>query len=149
MSLSTSPQSGLGISLSWKTASGGTFASLVQLLDDAEFDGFDTTIINLPTLAVGTMAKAPGRTDNGTFTGSCYLVFADAGVTELMALGSSKATIYWQVMLNDGSSPTTGSTYAFQGFISNLKPGNFSGDDAPHLDFTIAISGAITATAGT
>lgn len=148
MPLSTTPESGIGISLSWKTTSGDTFASLVQLMDDCDFDGFDTTVIPLPTLAVGTLSKAPGRTDYGTFTGSVYLIPGDAGVAALVSLGASKATVYWQLMLIDGSTSTSGSTYTWQGFVSNLKPGNFTGDDAPHLDFTIAISGAVTLTAG-
>jgi hypothetical protein len=154
MAIQTNPESGVGITLSSKATSGGTYASIVQLMDDCEFDGFDTTIIPVPTLAVGVLNKAPGRTDNGTFTGSVYLIPGDAGVANLVALGASKATVFWQLQLNDGtppvgSAPNTGSTYDFQGFVSNLKPGNFSGDDAPHMDFTVAISGAVTPTVGT
>jgi hypothetical protein len=62
----------------------------------------------------------------------------------MQALRKSKAIIAWQVQLNDGSTETSGSAYQFSGFISNTKPGNFSGDDAPHLDVTIAISGDVT-----
>jgi hypothetical protein len=47
------------------------------------------------------------------------------------------------------ASGTTGTSYAFNGFVSNVKPGNFTGEDAPTLDITIAISGAVTVTAAT
>jgi hypothetical protein len=155
MTIALTPESGVGITLSWKATSGGTYAAIVQVMDDCEFDGFDTTIIPVPTLASAVLNKAPGRTDNGTFTGSVYLIPGDAGVAELVALGASKATYFWQLMLNDGTIITPGvpsltsSTYSFIGFVSNLKPGNFSGDDAPHMDFTIAISGVVTPAVGT
>ena len=149
MALNPNPESGVGITLSWKATSGGTYAALLQLRDDCEFGGFDTTVIPVPVLAAGTLAKTPGRTDYGDFTGSCWNVPADAGVVELHSAAASKAVLYWQVQLPDGSTSTTGSTYTFQGFISNLKPGNFTGEDSPTLDFTIAIPTAVTLTPGT
>ncbi len=148
MSVLTGPYAGIGITLSYKIGA-GSFIALAELKDDCEFDGFDTTIIPVPTLATTTLSKVPGRTDYGTFNGSLYLVNSDAGVAEVITLAAAKTTVSWQVQLPDGSSGTTGSTYAFSGFVSNIKPGNFSGEDAPTMDFTIAISGAVTITAGT
>jgi hypothetical protein len=148
MSLATSPASGIGISLGYRTASTGAFTGLVQLKDDCEFGGFDTTVIPVPTLATTTLTKVPGRTDNGDFTGSMYLIPGDAGVAEMLTLFQARTTVYWQLQLADGASLSTGSTYVFQGFISNLKPGNFTGEDSPTQDFTIAISGAVTFAAG-
>ena len=149
MPVVTTPQAGIGITLGYRTASTGSFTNMAELMDDCEFDGWDTTIIPLPILASGSVPKAPGRTDYGTFSASFYLVGADAGVAEIFTLAASKATVYWQVQLLDGSSATTGSTFVFQGFISNVKPGNFTGEDAPHQEFTIAISGVVTYTAAT
>jgi hypothetical protein len=148
MAVLTGPYAGIGITLSYKLSS-GSFVPLVELKDDCEFGGFDTTVIPVPTLASTTLAKVPGRTDYGDFTGSMYLINSDAGVAEMITLAVAKTTVLWQVQLPDGTSGTTGSTYAFAGFISNLKPGNFTGEDAATMDFTVAISGAVTVTAAT
>jgi hypothetical protein len=149
MSVLAAPFAGIGITLGAKPSGTGSFVPLVQIKDDMEFDGFDTTVINVPTLASTTMTKIPGRTDFGTLNCSMYLVNSDAGVADIMTLAGSKATVPWQVQLPDGTSGTTGTSYAFNGFVSNVKPGNFTGEDAPTLDITIAISGAVTVTAAT
>lgn len=148
MSLATTPYSGLGITLGYNLGGSTTYTALTQLEDDCDFDGFDTTIIAIKPLSQTVVTKVAGRIDPGTFTGSCYLVNGDAGVTELLALAAARTTVAWRVQLPDGSSPTTGSTFTFSGFVSNVKPGNFTGEDSPKLEFTIAISGAVTATAG-
>lgn len=144
MAVATTPEAGVGITLGFRAASSGAYTTCAMLGDDCEFSGFDTTVILIKLLSSGIVTKVPGRTDNGEFTCTMYLVNADTGVTEVMTLVASKATVYWQVQLNDGTSGTTGSAYQFQGFVSNAKPGNFTGDDAATIDATIAISGAIT-----
>jgi hypothetical protein len=148
MALLTQPYSGVGITLGYRTGSSGAYTSLVQLMDDAEFAGFENATIEIKPLASGVVTKVAGRTDSGSFTGSCYLVNADTGVAELFTLFNSKATVSWQVQLPDGSSATTGSTYVFSGFVGSLTPGNFTGEDAPNLSFEIPISGLVTITAG-
>lgn len=148
MTVLTTPYSGLNLTLGYRTGSSGAFTTIAQLKDDAEFSGFETTSINVPTIANQVMTKVPGRTDNGQFTGSVYLIPGDAGVAELATLGLSRATIAWQVMLPDGTSSTTGTTYTFSAFVQSLKPGNFTGEDAPSLDFTLEISGSVTLVVG-
>jgi hypothetical protein len=149
VSVSTTPAAGIGISLGYKLSGGSTFTGLVQLRDDCEFEGFDTTVIPIPVLLTANLSKVPGRTDPGTFTGSLYLVPGDAGVAEMLTLFQAKTSVTWQLQLVDGTTSTTGSTYQFTGFVSNLKPGNFTGEDAPTQDFTIAISGAVAFALGT
>jgi hypothetical protein len=149
MSLQTEPEAGIGITLGAKVSPATSYSSMVQIKDDMEFDGFDTNIILIPTLLVGTVAKTPGRTDNGSLTGSMYLVNADAGVAQMVSLAKSKAIVPWQVQLPDGSSPSTGTCYQFMGFVANIKPGNFTGEDSPTQDFTIAITGDVTIVAAT
>jgi hypothetical protein len=149
MSVSTTPLGGVGISLGYKISPATSFTSLVQLRDDAEFSGFETAVIPITTLASQTVSKVPGRTDNGTFTGSVWLVPGDTGVAELLTLAQAKTTVIWQLQLVDGTSSTTGSTYQFSGFVSTITPGNFTGEDAPTQEFTIAISGAVTFAIGT
>jgi hypothetical protein len=148
MSVVTVPYVGIGISLGFSVV-GTTFTPLALLKDDCEFSGFENAVVEIKILASGNVTKVGGRTDNGSFTGSCYLVNADAGVTELFALAVSKVLTFWQVQLPDGTSSTTGTIYAFKGFVSSVKPGAFSGEDAPTLDFEIAISGAVTITTAT
>jgi hypothetical protein len=105
MSVLAAPFAGIGITLGAKPSGTGSFVPLVQIKDDMEFDGFDTTVINVPTLASTTMTKIPGRTDFGTLNCSMYLVNSDAGVADIMTLAGSKATVPWQVQLPDGTSP--------------------------------------------
>jgi hypothetical protein len=148
MSLITIPQSGVGITVGYHTT-GSVFTLLGTLGDDCEFSGFASTVINTPYLASTYVTKTPGRIDPGDFTGSLFYVPSDTGVQELQTLSASRATVSWQVMFNDGSSPTTGSTATFSGFVSTIKPGNFTGEDAPKMDFTITITGPVTFTTGT
>jgi hypothetical protein len=148
MSLDTAPIAGLGITLGYNLGGSSSYTPLVELMDDCEFGGFDTTVIPIKTLSQTYVTKVPGRIDSGEFTGSTYLVLGNAGVLELINLGAARTTCAWQIQLPDGSSPTSGSTAVFSGFVSNVKPGNFTGEDAPTLDFTISISGAVTIVAG-
>ncbi len=148
MSAATGPVGGVGITLGHKQAADPVFANLVTLADDCEFGGQAVTAINIPYLSTVTMPKVPGRMDSGDFTASVYWVPGETSVAGLTALFQNRTTSQWQVMLPDGSSPTTGSTATFSGFISSFKPGNFTGEDAPKLDITIAISGTIIYAAG-
>ena len=147
MPVPTTPTAGIGITLGYKLSGATIYTTLGEIMDDFEFDGFDTTIIPIPTIAQKNLTKTAGRTDFGTLNGSMYLIGADAGVQEVVNLAALGTVVGWQVQLPDGrsgASGTTGTTFQFNGFVSNIKPGNFTGDDAPHLDFTIAISGAVT-----
>jgi hypothetical protein len=147
MPVVTIPQSGVGISLAYKIPPATTFTSLVWLEDDCEFSGFENNVIEIKPLASNTVTKVGGRSDYGSFTGSVYLVASEASVQGLFALGVSKALVSWQLQLPDGTlgaTPPTGTLYTFSGFVSSVKPGGFSGEDAPSVDFEIAISGVVT-----
>jgi hypothetical protein len=149
MALATTPESGVGITLSTK-ASGGSYAVVTQIKDDCEFDGWETDKILIKLLTSGTVGKTPGRSDYGSFTGSAYLVMGDAGFLVLLTLFGSKAIQSWQLQLaDDVVTPANSSTATFNGFVSKFTPGNFTGDDAPAVSFEIAISGVVTLTPGT
>jgi hypothetical protein len=140
----TTPESGVGITLGYRLTGSGSFTPVGLLMDDCEFSGFETNVIPLPILASATLTKTPGRTDYGSFSGSLYFVPNDTGVAEFLTLAAARTPVSWQVQLPDGTTATTGTTLSWGGFISSVKPGNFTGEDAPHLDFEIQISGAVT-----
>jgi hypothetical protein len=151
----TIPEGGVGITLGYKIGSASVYTNIVWLKDDCEFSGFENAVIEIKILSSGNVTKVGGRTDNGSFTGSTYLVQSDATVAELLTLAASKILCSWQLMLPDGTIITpgvpslTGSTYVFMGFVSSVKPGTFTGEDASTLDFEIAISGTVTITPAT
>ncbi len=150
MAISTTPESGVGITLGTRASGGSSFTSIGQVRDDCEFSGWETTVIPLPVLAIKTVAKTSGRTDYGTFSGSAWLVPGDTGFMQLATLFASSAVQDWQVMLTDDTTtPANSSNFTFSGFVSKFTPGNFTGEDAPTADFEIAISGAVTLTPGT
>ena len=149
MVVATTPQSGVGISLSWKDSSGSTYAVMPQLKDDCGFDGFERTVINITPLASNAAQKAAGRVNYGSFGGTMYYVPSEAGNMKMFSLFAASTTEAWEVTFNDGSTLPTSTTLTFNGFIKSLTPGNFTGEDSPTLTFSIEITGPVTVVAAT
>ena len=148
MSVLTTPFSGLGTTLGYKVGSATVFTSFAQLKDDWDFAEATTADIETATISTVAMTRIPGRQDYDSLSGTMYFIPGDPTVAEAWTLFQARTMVAWQVMTTDGTSGTTGSTLAFSGYISSLKPGPFTGTDAVTMDFKISINGTVTLTTG-
>lgn len=149
MPIQTSPLRSSGTTLGYKLTSAATTYTVFGFVDSIDFGGVSVSPIDVTVLASTFKTYIPSIPDPGDLTFSIKYIPGDAGTVEIQNLAFTPAVVFFQVQLTDGSSPTTGTTLAFQGFVSNFAPKGFAVDGSPAADCTVQITGPITVTVGT
>jgi hypothetical protein len=118
MTAPNGPFIGKGTTFSSSSDGGTTYVPYAKLVDikpaqskigDVEVTGYDSTIEDF----------IPGWENAGE--ASFVINFQESSSAALYALrGVSKQ--FWKIQLPDGSSPTTGTTLVFQGYINEFGP---------------------------
>jgi Lambda phage tail tube protein, TTP len=125
------------------TSAGSTYTSVGQLAD-LSFGGLTVPEIDTTLLSSVVRTSIPGLPDSGDVTFNIFYVPSDTGVIELVSLAQSPKTIFWSVMLPDGTSSTTGTALQFAAYLTSFAPSGFAPDDKPVADVTLRITGAVT-----
>lgn len=148
MPVETSAFNAAGTTLGYKIGSASVYTNIAQLVEFEE-SGISIDPIETTLLASTIKTYIAGIPDPGEITLTVYNVPGDAGVAALKGLANTGTTCSWQVQYPDGSSPTTGTTETFSGFVMNFGAKGFTVNDTPTAEVTIKISGLITTTTGT
>jgi hypothetical protein len=147
MSLKTTAMSGAGATLGYKIGSGSTYTVIDQLIDfeegGTEVDDIETTLLSSTTKTF-----IPSIPDPGDVTLTVFNIPGNTAIAALRGLINSPQVISWQIMYPDGSSPTTGSTETFNGYLNSFAPKGFAIGEKMTADLGIKISGPITPAAG-
>jgi hypothetical protein len=147
MPAKTSALNAAGTTLSYKLVGASTFTAVAQLVDFEE-DGIATDDIETTLLNATIKTYIPSIPDPGGLTLTIYNVPADPGVIALKGMANAPSVVQWQIMYPDGSSPTTGTTETFSGYVNNFSEKGFAIGETPTADVGIKISGLITTTTG-
>jgi hypothetical protein len=147
MAVKTTAFSGAGATLSYKIGSASTFTNIAQLVD---FEEGGTKVDDIETTLLSSTAKTfiPSIPDSGDITLTIYQVPGDPGDIQLRTLVNTPQVIAWQIQYPDGTSPTTGSTETFSGYVNSYAPKGFAIGEKLTADIGIKISGLITPTTG-
>jgi hypothetical protein len=148
MSAPDVPYSGAGATFGIKVPPAAVYTVLAQVIEleppKVSIDKIDTTVLSSKV-----MTSIPSIVDNGETTFSIMYIPTDAGVAMLLPLTTAPLVVGWQITLPDGTSPATGTTLAFSGFISSWEPKGFAIGDKAVADVTITVTGAVTTTPAT
>lgn len=147
MSVKTSAFGAAGTTLGYKIGGASVYTPVAQLVEMDE-DGIKIDAIETTLLAGTIKTYIPSIPDPGTISFTIYNVPGDAGVAELRTLVNTPQVVAWQIQYPDGTSPTTGSTEQFSGFLTGFAAKGFKIGETPTAEITMQVSGLIVLTPG-
>lgn len=148
MAVNDTPSNAAGTTLSYKIGAASTFSPVATL---QETSGPSESVAKIDTTYLSAEIKTyiPSIPDPGEVSFTIFAVYGDAAFIALAALVAAPQVASWQLQANDGTSPTTGSTATFRGFLTKFDEKDYKIDGTPVADITLQVSGTVTRTPGT